>query len=83
MWTVVAAGSAMVAAIVIERSMSAGWHAFTSKEPPDRPESLETSWGDALMWTAASAIAVGLGQVLAKRGAAAGWQHYTGKLPPL
>ncbi len=73
----------MVAAIVIERSMSAGWHAFTSKEPPDRPESLETSWGDALMWTAASAIAVGLGQVLAKRGAAAGWQRYTGKLPPL
>ena len=80
---VVGAGAAMLASMIIERSMSAGWRAATSKAPPAKPESLDTSWGDALLWTAASAIAVGIGQVLARRGAAVGWQHYTGKLPPV
>ena len=82
-WMVVGAGAAMLASMIIERSMSAGWRAVTSKAPPAKPESLDTSWGDALLWTAASAIAVGIGQVLARRGAAVGWQHYTGKLPPV
>ena len=82
-WMVVGAGAAMVASMVIERSMTAGWRAFTDEDPPAKPESLETGWGDALLWTAASAIAVGIGQVLARRGAAVGWQRYTGKLPPI
>ena len=80
---VVGAGAAMVASMVIERSMTYGWKAITSSDPPAKPESLETRWSDALLWTAASAIAVGVGQVLARRGAAAGWQHYTGKVPPV
>ncbi len=83
MWMLVGAGAAMVASMVIERSMTAGWKAVTSRNPPAKPESLETTWSDALMWTAASAIAVGIGQVFARRGAAMGWQRATGKLPPL
>lgn len=82
-WMIVGAGAAMLASVIVERSMSAGWRAVTSDDPPAKPESLETTWGDALLWTAASAIAVGIGQVLARRGAAIGWQHYTGKLPPV
>lgn len=82
-WMVVGAGAAMIASMIIERSMRAGWRAFTSDDPPAKPESLETKWGDALLWTAATAIAVGIGEVLARRGAAAGWQAYTGKLPPV
>lgn len=82
-WMLVGAGAAMLATMVIERSMTAGWRAVTSKAPPAKPESIETTWGSALMWTAASAVAVGIGQVIARRGAALGWQHATGKLPPL
>lgn len=82
-WMIVGAGAAMLASMLVERTMSAGWRAFTSDDPPAKPESLETTWSDALLWTAASAIAVGIGQVLARRGAAIGWQHYTGKLPPV
>jgi hypothetical protein len=82
-WMLIAAGSAMVAAMVIDRGLTAGWRAATSEDPPENPSSPDTSWGDALLWTAGSALAVGLGQVLARRGAAAGWEHYKGKLPPL
>ena len=82
-WMLVAAGSAMLAAMVVERGMTAGWRAVTAEDPPAKPESLDTGWGDALLWTAGSALAVGLGQVLARRGAAAGWEHYKGKLPPI
>jgi len=80
---IVGAGAAMLASMLIERSLTAGWRVVKSDDPPVRPESLDTSWGDALVWTAASAIAIGIGQLLARRGAALGWQHYTGKLPPV
>jgi len=81
-WMLVGAGAAMLAGTLIERSMTAGWRAVTSEDPPVRPESVDTDLSDALVWTAATAVAIGLGQILVKRGAALGWRAYTGKLPP-
>jgi hypothetical protein len=83
LWILVGAGAAMVASNVVERSLTAGWKAITSDDPPSKPESPDTGWGEALMWTAASALAIGLSQVLARRGAAVGWQYATGKTPPV
>lgn len=80
-WMAVAAGSAVLAGAVVERSLDAGWRATTSHEP-NRPESLKTRWKDALLWTALSAILVGVAQVTARRGAALGWRQVTGKKPP-
>ena len=82
-WMIVGAGAAMLASTLVERSLSAGWRAVTSKDPPLTPESpLQTGWSEAIAWTAASALAIGLSQVLAKRGAALGWEYATGKNPP-
>ena len=78
----VGAGAAMLAGTLIEHSMTAGWRAVTSEDPPASPESVDTDLSDALVWTAVTAVAIGLGQILAKRGAAIGWRAYTGKLPP-
>jgi Protein of unknown function (DUF4235) len=81
-WMLVGAGAAMLAGTLIERSMTAGWRAIRSDEPPVRPEAVDTDLSDALVWTAATAVAIGLAQLIAKRGAAIGWRAYTGKLPP-
>jgi hypothetical protein len=83
MWILVGAGAAMIASNLVERSLSAGWRAITSNDPPSKPESPKTAWNEALAWTAASALAIGLSQVLAKRGAAMGWEYATGKTPPV
>jgi hypothetical protein len=82
LWIVVGAGAAMIASRIVERSLSAGWKAITSEDPPLKPESPRTAFGDALAWTAASAVAIGLSQLLARRGAAIGWEYATGKTPP-
>jgi Protein of unknown function (DUF4235) len=81
-WMLVGAGAAMLAGTLIERSMTVGWRAVKSEDPPVRPEAVDTDLSDALVWTAVTAVAIGLGQILAKRGAAIGWRAYTGKLPP-
>ena len=81
-WMAVAAGSAVVAGAVVERAVTVGWRAVTSKQPPNRPESLKTRWREALVWTAASAVLVGVAQISARRGAALGWRQVTGTLPP-
>jgi hypothetical protein len=81
-WMIVGAGSSLVAASIVERSLDAGWRAVTSRKPPEKPESLKTSWSDALVWTAVSALLVGLAQMSARRGAAVGWKQATGRKPP-
>ena len=82
-WMIVGAGAAMLASTLVERSMTAGWRAITSDDPPSKPESPKTGWVPALTWTAASALAIGLSQVLAKRSAALGWEYATGRQPPV
>lgn len=83
-WMIVGAGAAMLASNIVERSLSAGWKAVTSKKPPSKPESPhKTGWKEAVIWTAASALAIGLSEVLAKRGAALGWEYATGNRPPV
>jgi hypothetical protein len=81
-WMIVGAGSSLLAASIVERSLDAGWRAATSRKPPAKPESLKTSWSDALLWTAVSALLVGLAQLTARRGAAIGWKQATGRRPP-
>lgn len=83
LWIVVGAGAAMLASNLVEKSLEAGWRAVTSNDPPSKPESPHTAWGEALAWTAASALAIGLSQVLAKRGAAEGWKYFVGNSPPV
>lgn len=82
MWMAVGAGSAVIAGALVERSLTAGWRATTSREPPGQPESLKTGWKDVLIWTAVSGVLVGIAQITARRGAALGWRQVTGKSPP-
>ncbi len=81
-WLAVGAGSSFLAAAMVEKSLNAGYRAVTSRRPPTEPESLKTSWRQALLWTAVSALLVGLAQISAKRGAAVGWKRATGRKPP-
>jgi Protein of unknown function (DUF4235) len=79
---IVGAGSSLLAASIVDRSLDAGWRAVTSRRPPAKPESLKTGWSEALLWTAVSALLVGLAQLSARRGAAVGWKQVTGRKPP-
>lgn len=80
-WSIVALGSAALAAIAIRNLLETGWEVVRHEEPPLNPAARSVSWGDALAWTVASGVAVGVGRMLAQRGAAAGWKKMKGHYP--
>ena len=81
MWTLVAAGSAMVASAVVQRALNTGWRVVTHEDPPNVKELPVEPWRTAVAFTIASALTAGLATLLSQRGAAAGWEKVTGKPP--
>jgi uncharacterized membrane protein YedE/YeeE len=83
LWTAVAAGAGYATSRLVDAAARKGWQQLRGSEPPERPESSETSWPDALLWTAVASLMVGLGQLLATRAAAAGYEKLAGHRPPV
>ncbi|MDP8969471.1 MAG: DUF4235 domain-containing protein [Actinomycetota bacterium] len=81
-WKLAVTVSAVVAGIVMRKTVSAAWKGLRKEEPPSNPADRNTGWPEALAWAAASGLAVGIARLLATRGAAAGWERYTGVVPP-
>ena len=81
-WTLVGAGSAMLATTITERAMAAGWRRMMRREPPSDRRASDTTWTEALAWTALTGAAIGVAQYAARRGAARGWRRATKRRPP-
>lgn len=80
-WTLVAAGSAMLAGAVVQRALNSGWRAVTHEDPPNVKELPIEPWRKALGFTLASAVMAGVATLISQRGAAAGWEKVTGEPP--
>jgi Protein of unknown function (DUF4235) len=74
--------AAVLAAVAARKAVAAGWRVTTGRKPPDSPESLLTSWSEAIGWAALSGTVVALARIIASRSAAATWVRSTGSLPP-
>jgi hypothetical protein len=83
LWSVVAAASGAFAALASHQLLRRGWSAWRNEPPPEKPESPDVSWRDALLWAGATGLVVGVGRMVAKRGAAMGWRKLTGRKPPV
>lgn len=81
-WSLVAAGSAVLASILVRNALKQGWRLWKDEDPPNNPADPEVTWRDALVWAGVTGAAVALGRVMARRGAAAGWRRFTGNHPP-
>src|SRR5688572_22386131 len=81
-WSILAAGSATLAAFAVNYALQQGWRRVYDEDPPLNPASPDTSWSSALVWTAAAGLAVGVAQLATRRVAASGWRQVTGKFPP-
>jgi hypothetical protein len=81
-WALVAAGSAVIAAIATRNALKAAWRAMRHEDPPLNPAAHDTEWPEAIAWTAATGLAAGLSRLVARRTAASGWYRVTGEWPP-
>ena len=82
-WSLVASGAAVIAAVAARKGIQEGWRRWADEEPPLNPMSPETDWKQAALWAAASGVVVGMARLFARRSAASGWLRATGRLPPL
>ena len=73
--------AAVAGAFVARKALPVIWKKVTGHEPPDKPESLDHSLGEALTWAVLSGTAVGVARVLAQRKVATTWQRANGDLP--
>jgi hypothetical protein len=80
-WRVVGTGSAVLAAAVAQKGLSAAWKAATGNEPPTIPEDPDTEWKDAVAWALLSGAVIGLARLFATRRAAVYYRRSTGELP--
>lgn len=81
-WKLAVTVSAIVAGVVMRKTVTAAWKGVRKSDPPSNPADRNTDWPEALAWAAATGLAVGIARLLATRGAAAGWERYTGVVPP-
>lgn len=81
-WTLVAAGSAAVAAWLARGGLTAAWKLVRGEDPPRNPADRDVSWRDALLWTGGAAAAAGIARLLARRGTATLWERLSGETPP-
>ena len=81
-WTLVAAGSAAVAAWVARGGLEAAWTVVRGEQPPKNPVDPDVSWADAVLWTGGAAAAAGIARLLARRGSASLWERIRGETPP-
>lgn len=81
-WSIVAGVSAAVAGLLAAHLLEVSWRGATGNEPPENPESPNTSWPEAFGFAILSGVILGLARLLARRLAARGWRSATGELPP-
>ena len=81
-WSIVAAGSAALAAFAVNYTLQQSWRRVYHEDPPLNPANPDTAWSSALVWTAAAGLAVGVAQLATRRLAASGWRQVMGKFPP-
>jgi len=80
-WKIMATVAAVLATIVAENLLHAGWHAVTGRKPPTVPEDPDTGWREAIVWASVSGAVVGLARLVATRKAAAYYARSAGELP--
>ncbi len=80
-WKVIGTGSAVLAAAVAQKGISAAWKLATGEEPPTIPEDPDTRWGEAVAWAVLSGAAIGIARLYATRRAAVYYRNSTGELP--
>jgi hypothetical protein len=80
-WRVIGTGSAVLAAAVAQKALSAGWKLATGDDPPTVPEDPETAWTEAIAWAVLSGAVLGVARLLATRRAAQYYIKSTGELP--
>jgi hypothetical protein len=82
-WSLIAGGTAALAALVARKGLEGGWRWWAGDDPPENPADPRVTWGHALLWAGASAAAMALARLLALRGTAAGWKALRGTQPPI
>jgi hypothetical protein len=82
-WTLLAGGTAALAAMLARKGLERGWRRWAGGDPPENPADPRVTWGNALLWAGASATAMAIARLLALRGSAAGWKALKGDRPPL
>ena len=80
-WRIVGTGSAVLAGIAAQKSLTVVWKAATGTEPPTIPEDPDTEWKEAVAWALASGAVIGLARLFAARKAAGYYRRATGELP--
>src|SRR5438067_1468250 len=80
-WRIIATASALLAAEVAQRGLSAAWRVATGEDPPTIPEDQETSWGEAISWALISGAVIGVARLVATRRAAQYYIRTVGELP--
>ena len=80
-WRVIGTGSAVIAAAVAQKGLSAAWKLATGDDPPTVPEDPETDWTEAIAWAVLSGAVLGVARLLATRRAAQYYIRSTGELP--
>lgn len=81
-WGALSLVSALLAATVARKGLTATWKAATGKEPPANPADPDVALSEALLWAAISGTLVAVVRMLATRRAADYYARSTGKLPP-
>ena len=80
-WKILGTGAAVLATLLAEEALHAGWHVVTGDKPPTIPEDPDSSWREAIVWAAVSGAVIGLARLVATRKAAAYYARSTGELP--
>ena len=82
-WTLVMAGTTILAGVAVRTAMKVAWRGLRDEDPPLNPADPRVGWAEAAVWAGASAAGVAVARLLARRGAAAGWHRFKGTMPPL
>jgi Protein of unknown function (DUF4235) len=81
-WSVFSLGSAVLAAALAKKALTASWQVTTGKKPPANPADPDVDLWEAVAWAVASGTIVALARMLATRRAANYYARSTGELPP-
>ena len=80
-WKIMGGIAAVVATLVADQALDAGWRAVTGAQPPTIPEDPDSSWREAIAWAALSGAVIGLARLVATRKAAQFYKKSAGELP--
>ncbi len=80
-WKIMGMAAAVLATLVAQQTLQAGWRLATGEKPPTVPEDPETSMAQAVAWAAASGALVGLLRLVFVRKAASFYAKSAGELP--